>query len=491
MNVRKERKSSNKGDVDSGLENASDSGNSCDEDTKAVSSDYENLLSSDEKNETILDEETFTSSNAAIPIENQKIPLTDLLNCNNDGHYERAIAKALNDNVSLLNNDCKEVIRFSKALILGQYKTIDFSTNLLSVKPNWLDVEKFKRGQKFARDHLFCINFAEMVSLFILFAQKSSLGPLIFTEKSDSPFKAFVRYLNTLKKLISWYTDDIWSDKESTGKKNINIVRGMHKTVYQGLTNCTENELLQKITLGDPSTTALWCPMRDFLINDFQESIPSPSSNYLNKIYRAVWLSQTDMSITQFGFIGLAVTYPKSFGIHQASDDDLNDFLHMWRGLGYLLGVKDEHNFCSGDLKTVRTRTKFFIEAVAKPAFRNVTCEWEHMCRCLTAGIAYYVPRVNFESSLLYLCHTLNINTPRLRHQMKFSHYLIFQLHRLVFYLMKYETVFRYLNSFLYGAIHRAQAVPQEVLRQWENREYSYMTQPGKCPIRSQAANHS
>jgi len=62
-------------------------------------------------------------------------------------------------------------------------------------KPVWLDMEKFQRGQKFARDHIFSIVFANMLSLFEIFTFADGFKPIIFSQQSHTPYLAFKRYM--------------------------------------------------------------------------------------------------------------------------------------------------------------------------------------------------------------------------------------------------------------------------------------------------------
>ncbi|KYN22829.1 hypothetical protein ALC57_04611 [Trachymyrmex cornetzi] len=61
-------------------------------------------------------------------------------------------------------------------------------------KPLWLDIEKFQRGQKFVLDHFFSVIFANILSLFQIFAFTDGLKPLIFSQQSHTPYLAFKRY---------------------------------------------------------------------------------------------------------------------------------------------------------------------------------------------------------------------------------------------------------------------------------------------------------
>ena len=60
-------------------------------------------------------------------------------------------------------------------------------------KPDWLDLEKFKRGQKFAKDFSFGLAYSQLLSLFVLFSFEDGLKPLIITGKSSTPYTAFKR----------------------------------------------------------------------------------------------------------------------------------------------------------------------------------------------------------------------------------------------------------------------------------------------------------
>lgn len=66
----------------------------------------------------------------------------------------------------------------------------------MDVRPDWLDMDKFRKGQKFALDYLFAINYADLLSLLTVFSFKHGLKPLIYTDASSTPYTAFKRYLH-------------------------------------------------------------------------------------------------------------------------------------------------------------------------------------------------------------------------------------------------------------------------------------------------------
>lgn len=54
-----------------------------------------------------------------------------------------------------------------------------------------------------------------------------------------------------------------------------------------------------------------------------------------------VRVSQKDMSLTQFGFIGLILLKKKELGIVGTKEDEMA-LVHFWRTIGYMLGIHDK-----------------------------------------------------------------------------------------------------------------------------------------------------
>lgn len=47
------------------------------------------------------------------------------------------------------------------------------------------------------------------------------------------------------------------------------------------------------------------------------------------------------MALTQFGFMGFAVCRTKLVGIYGADEKDLEDFIHVWRVIGHVMGIEE------------------------------------------------------------------------------------------------------------------------------------------------------
>lgn len=126
--------------------------------------------------------------------------------------------------------------------------------------------------------------------------------------------------------------------------KDIVAVRKMHAAVRSRLMNMTRVDFEKAVKIKNPM-----CPTREMLLDDLQATCPAPAPGqcpymamFQNPDYENLGLNQAEMSLTQFGFFGLVLLYPNAFGIHNASEEDFEDFCHTWRGLGYLLGIEDK-----------------------------------------------------------------------------------------------------------------------------------------------------
>lgn len=348
-----------------------------------------------------------------------------------DSKYSKTEEKHCNSDVNKSNSELPE---YFNTLSEGMTICGDSRCSVYK-KPEWFDVDKFRKGQHIAMKYLFGLVLAEMLSLMMIFSNPPSLQPLIFTGKSNTPFKSFKRYLSTVIRVRSWYSDDIW-DPGTEGHNNIKVVRAMHETVRQEMHRTEPKEFLRRSTLSGNckfvcKEAAIWSPLHEQICEDFQRSCsyPSPQQRLrLTSNTSPVFVNQMDMAITQFGFVGLFLLFPGKLGAHGISDDDMDSFVYLWRCVGYILGLEDRYNFCNGDLETVRQRSRDLIHFWVKPNLRVVSRDWEHMTRCIVGGINYYIPGITFETSLLYLCSILGIYAPRIAAALSFRQKLLYHL---------------------------------------------------------------
>ncbi|KAG7204413.1 hypothetical protein KM043_004855 [Ampulex compressa] len=322
-----------------------------------------------------------------------------------------------------------------------------------SEKPAWLDMEKFRRGQRFAMDNLFGIIFAQLLSLFMIYSFTDDLKPLIFTKQSGTPYLAFNRFLSTVSRIRDWYTSDPW-EKDSGAYREVRNVRAMHRAVRRRLCASSREEINALTRIP-----GAWCPLLDTLREDFRSACPEPEMIRSYDVAKNIplkprGLNQADMSATLFGFVSFSILYPRAFGIHDATPEDLEGFCHLWRVIGYLLGIEDEYNFCHGDLETVQSRAREFVEHEVKPNFRTVTPEWEHMTRCVLEGVSYCRCYVSYEAALMYCTEILDVRMKQLYASMTYASWVIYLMQKYFFqYAMRFKIVVKQVNKFVNGQI--------------------------------------
>lgn len=134
--------------------------------------------------------------------------------------------------------------------------------------------------------------FAMYVGLLAILSIPSILNVLVHTNKSSSDLTAYRRYMQTIYHTLLWFRHDL---KPGTSAwKSIEAVRKFH----------------------------------------FSASRSAGTAN-------VGIVSQKDMAITQYGFVGFAVLSCRELGI-QVKGRNLEDFCHFWRVLGHLIGIGDE-----------------------------------------------------------------------------------------------------------------------------------------------------
>lgn len=282
---------------------------------------------------------------------------------------------------------------------------------LLESKPEWLDEDKIKRGQEFAKNYYFVVSFSELISLYLLFSVDSILNPLIFTNKSSTVKTAFNRYFSTILRVKSWYDSDIL-DSESDSRKNVDIVNRMHTAVLSQMSMKTEEEMKFLTSLKDrlEGSTELWssgCPFIRKDLDSIYDEEPSDREESFGEKYPHI--NQYNMVVTQFGFVGLTVVYAEKLGV-LVSDYEMESFMHLWRYIGYLVGIEDEYNLCNGSYDQVLFKCKSIIELIVKPNLANVKAEWEHMSHAVCEAVDIILNEIHFESSVCLLMYVLDLD---------------------------------------------------------------------------------
>jgi hypothetical protein len=164
-----------------------------------------------------------------------------------------------------------------------------------SIKPpKWVDRRMLKIGQKFAQDHLFAVNFCDILSLLFVMGNDEILKTLTFTGSSGCVFSSYRRYVSTQQRVNTWYTDDIL-DHRSEGGINLAKIGRMHKLVARRMETATAAEVTERTTVKKPLSRLV-----DIVRDDLTKAGVADRTQFFegkNKIY----LSQWQLAYTQFG----------------------------------------------------------------------------------------------------------------------------------------------------------------------------------------------
>ena len=242
--------------------------------------------------------------------------------------------------------------------------------NPMDRPPEWMDFQRFFRGQEFIKKHLFAIFIALHCSLTSGFSVTNLLVPLMYTKQSDNPEKALKRYLATFEHVHSWFCgENIWNTK-SKAHQSIKRVRGMHNHVAKSM------------------------------------KVDWPEKNYV---------SQYDMALVQSGFMAAVVMYPDGFGI-RCTKMELEDFIFYWRGLGYLLGISDQYNICKGNFDETYSICKQIEKDILLPALSEPPEGFQLMADAYSEGMN--IPgsmRLNTTlSTMAFILDGMGIGIPKL-----------------------------------------------------------------------------
>lgn len=108
------------------------------------------------------------------------------------------------------------------------------------------------------------------------------------------------------------------------------------------------------------------------------------------------------MALTQFGFMGFIVLKPHRLGV-QVCRDDFEAFVHFWRVMGYMFGIKDEYNLCTESLDTTRQRLAVISNDVYRPLLENTSNDFMLMAKALIEGLWCFNPMLDTDASIYFV----------------------------------------------------------------------------------------
>ena len=332
-------------------------------------------------------------------------------------------------------------------------------------RSEWLNKELYDLGQKFFWDNPYPVLKCCLRSLLIGMSIPNLCIPLILTKRSETKGKSRTRYLQTIGHVSAWYTRTRskhisppkmqrstsvemampfekvakhhqqaakfvrqWSKEDTRREQALSILNNLPDLQeFQGLSKLDEVLLENLSQLKE----------KHFKDEEFEFY-----SYYINT---NTAFSQMDMALVQIAFVNL-IALPDHFGVQHATSQDFTAFAHLWRVIGYYLGIKDEYNLLRLDtLEATRSLLTDVNNQILIPALLDLDEMSLHMIKMFSRAfyrdyhviIYEYSLGLGLELKLLWCNFTV---------QQKIRHYC----HKLLDYSYSKFPLFRkYFNKIL------------------------------------------
>ncbi|CAL1270238.1 unnamed protein product [Larinioides sclopetarius] len=266
--------------------------------------------------------------------------------------------------------------------------------------PSWYDEKKFNRAKELYRDYFAGINFGHFCGLLLSFYFTKNIKTLMSTGESSTKNSLFHRYLMTVRHVQKWYEGDVW-DANDYAHRSLSIVRSMHARVGKKMA----------------------------ALND-----------------GVVYVSQWDMAVTQWAFIGPIVMFRSLVGIHGWTDDDYDAILHFWRTIGYLLGIEDKYNLCQGSYSQVLAACEKLLHKDYKPLVEKADPISVSMAKNVTEAMSMMDQLFTWPALATYIHELVDLPCPV---DMGIIDNICYSLmHFVMTYLIQFDRVRVFMNDF-------------------------------------------
>ncbi|KAG5675193.1 hypothetical protein PVAND_005117 [Polypedilum vanderplanki] len=247
---------------------------------------------------------------------------------------------------------------YSKLLNNEGFETSVNEEEILEL-PSWVDKEKIKKGQWFVSFNFGFVFRTAMIAIIAAPISKPLMKIMKFTKQSSSPKVAYRRFTLNFMHAFYWFLFKI--EPGSKAWKSFEVIRSIHNHINKRLTKADERKI-----------------------------------------------SQTDMVVTQFLFIGFQILYQNEIGIY-GKDEELEAYNHVLRLVGYMLGIEDKFNVCGETVEETRARCWAIVEDIYKPFLINPSEEYLNYIEPAVEGMWHSVPFMHFNSILFFLKRFSNV----------------------------------------------------------------------------------
>ncbi|XP_015905871.2 uncharacterized protein [Parasteatoda tepidariorum] len=266
--------------------------------------------------------------------------------------------------------------------------------------PSWFDSEKFNRAKKVYKEQFASINFSHLCGLLLSFYFTKNIKTLRSTGESDTKLSLFHRYLQTVRHIQKWYEGNVF-DINDPAQRSLSIVRNMHARVGKKMS----------------------------ALND-----------------GIVYVSQWDMAVTQWAFVGPMVLFRSRVGIHGCSEEDYDALIHFWRAIGFLLGIEDQFNLCHGDYPQVVSACKSLLTKEYKVRVADASPVSVNMGKSVVAAMSEMQEALTWNSISTYIHELVGLPCPD---SMGFIDYVCHYLTKFIMLFALRNSTFRQLfNDF-------------------------------------------
>ncbi|XP_029163123.1 uncharacterized protein LOC114934610 [Nylanderia fulva] len=334
--------------------------------------------------------------------------------------------------------------------IPAYFRQPDFDRSSVDM-PDWLDINKYRRGQKFVSENSIAIIISNLLGLIHVYTFEEALKPIIIGGHGHTIELGLKRYESTGKRIMSWYRGEPWV-KGTEAYKNMQTTHKLHLMMRKKLCQMDNEQIDAAAKIAE-----LYRSDREILLEDFATACPlekigqRPYIAISESPHKPKGINNMDLAAVQAGFIGLFLVRPQDIGVHNATDQDIEAFCHMWRCYGHYLGLEDEYNFCRGSFEEIKQRAQDFYKYWITSNFKNVSPEWEHMTRCVIEPIHLhtflYMP---YKTMLLIALDLLDLNMPRLYTSLSYSEWIAYKIYKFILqYALKLSIVRDFFNNLM------------------------------------------
>ncbi|KZC06320.1 hypothetical protein WN55_10229, partial [Dufourea novaeangliae] len=235
--------------------------------------------------------------------------------------------------------------------------------------PSFFDEKKFLLGQRMFYNNAFTMMIAKLCGLLSLFAVPSIKDVLAYTKRSGTPCAAFHRYVSTILHTWAWYGRKAGIDREFLD--SLKIVRKKHCVAFRRSSEAG----LARVT-------------------------------------------QLDMALAQFGFMGFTVLAGDYLGVNSSSEE-LEGLVHFWRVIGSMLGMEDKYNLCTGSIEETRAICRRLLDEVFLPSLATENKDFKEMSRTLITGLWPINPYMDPNAFVAFTLILASSSAPNNNHSLK------------------------------------------------------------------------